>query len=649
MKTIGYLRLSKDDENDCESISITNQRKIITNFANDKGIKIDDWYVDDGYSGYSQDRPMWQKLLTDLNNDIVGTVIAKDLSRLGRNNAQVQTFLDKMIEANKRVLTVSEGYDTFNRKTHSMTGVYTWMNHKYIEDISDKIRSSIEVMQKEGKWICSLPYGYMHDPHKKGVYYPDPLCKDYVKMIFDMYINGMGIKAIARKLNEQGVPTASTIQRIHMEEHGKVQKGNYSGKWGITTVRNILKNEFYMGTLIQKKTERRKINGLRFNVDKSNQIVHENMHEPIIDKATFELVQRLMDERSGGQYRGTKVQNRKNIFSGKLRCYDCGHRLTSTGNLQNTRYVCSNYNINGTNACSNHAVLEYELTESILIILKQCRDNLKEILKDIDVIMKQDSERLDIDGQIKTLESNLARIKNEAFTLMNQKAREIISNPSMTEMIEEMYKEALNKKYKDIENIENMLKDKRQIVQDDSEIKDNVTTVLDLVNDTLDSKELTKKQIALLVDHIDVHKDGSLDIYLYGDLHDICNNHIFIEQCEKDKMLEETVKEILKSPEYVSPTMIWKTIKSLGHHITYTRYRDLIFNKIFDINVLEPIGIKRGYRLAADKETLYSNLGLNIDAQYSTWCMTNNVTIDIILNISRFGGKIKYKNKKLLF
>ena len=223
-----------------------------------------------------------------------------------------------------------------------------------------------------------------------------------------------------------------------------------------------------MGTLIQKKTERRKINGLRFNVDKSNQIVHENMHEPIIDKATFELVQRLMDERSGGQYRGTKVQNRKNIFSGKLRCYDCGHRLTSTGNLQNTRYVCSNYNINGTNACSNHAVLEYELTESILIILKQCRDNLEEILKDIDVIMKQDSERLDIDGQIKTLESNLARIKNEAFTLMNQKAREIISNPSMTEMIEEMYKEALNKKYKDIENIENMLKDKRQIVQDDS-------------------------------------------------------------------------------------------------------------------------------------------------------------------------------------
>lgn len=116
-----------------------------------------------------------------------------------------------------------------------------------------------------------------------------------------------------------------------------------------------------------------------------------------------------------------------------------------------------------------------------------------------------------------------------------------------------------------------------------------------------------------------------------------------------DKMIEETVKEILKSPDYVSPTMIWKTIKSLGHHITYTRYRDLIFNKIFDINVLEPIGIKRGYRLAADKETLYSNIGLNIDAQYSTWCMTNNVTIDIILNISRFGGKIKYKSKKLLF
>lgn len=649
MKTIGYLRLSKDDEGEVESTSITNQRKIILEFAKNKGIKIDEFYVDDGFSGYSQDRPEWQRLLMDLNNDVVDTVVAKDLSRLGRNNPQVQTFLDNMIETNKRVLTVSEGYDTFDRKTHGMTGVYTWMNHKYIQDISDKIRSSIEIMQKEGKWVCSLPYGYMHDPHKKGVYYPDPLCKDYVKMIFDMYINGMGVKSIARKLNADNIPTASTIQKIRMEQHGKVKKGNYSGKWGTTTVKNILQNRFYTGTVVQKKTERRKINGLRYKVDKSEQIIHEGMHEPIIDKATFELVQKLIDERSGGQYRGAKVQNRKNIFAGKLRCYDCGSRLTSTGNHYNTRYVCANYNVNGTNACSNHAVLESELTESLIMVVKQCRNNLKEILKDIDVIIQRDSERQDIDGQIKMLESNLTKAKSEVFAIMSRKAKEIVENPGMEDMIDDMYKEFIQQKYKDIDRIKKLLKDKKQIAEDDSQIKDNVSTVLALLDETLDSNELTKKQVSMLVSHIDVHKDGSLDIYLYGDLHDICNNHIFIEQCEKDKMLKDTIDEIIKNPEYVSPTITWKTIKSLGYHITYTRYRAIVFDRLFDVDALEPIGIKRGFKLVKDKDTLYDNLSLNMNIQYSTCCVVNNVKIETILNISKFGADIQYKSKKLLF
>lgn len=152
MLTVAYLRLSQED-GDGESSSISNQRKIITRFAEERGFTIAEFYIDDGYSGFTMDRPAFNKLKHDLNTDKVHTIIFKDLSRLSRNNAKTQTFLESIQEAGKRVLTVYEGYDTLDPRTHKMVGIYGWVNEDCVRDTSMKVKDAINTLQKEGTVI----------------------------------------------------------------------------------------------------------------------------------------------------------------------------------------------------------------------------------------------------------------------------------------------------------------------------------------------------------------------------------------------------------------------------------------------------------------------------------------------------------------
>ena len=648
-KTIGYLRLSKDDGDDAESTSITNQRKIIQEFALANNLTIDDFYVDDGYSGYTTNRPSWNKLMKELNEDKVHTIIAKDLSRIGRNNAQVNLFLDNVYEVGKRVIAIGDNYDTYNESSHEMVGIHTWMNDKYVKDVSKKIRNSIATMQKEGRWVSSLPYGYMHDPIIKGKYYVDPSCAHYVKLIYDLYISGLGINKIARKLTEDKVPTSNMIKRLKIEREGRVSKLKVADRWDMATVKRILLNEFYCGTLIQKKSKRRSINGKQIKVDKSEQIRHENAHEPIIDKQTFDLVQEIMKTRSEKPYRGQRVKTRQNLFSGTLKCADCGERMTTAGSLQNTRYVCLTYNKLGNKYCASHAILESDIKESLFYLLEHCRDNLKNVLKDIDIIMQEDIEKFDTGKIIKELQVDLKRTKDQVFALMEQKMRETMSNPSMADVINDMYKEMLDSKYNEVASLEKQISDKQITIDESSDIKANLNSALDMVDQILQTESLTKKQVLLLVDNIKVHKDGGIDIFLKGDLHAVCNNYIHIAKCERDRMMEATVQKILDNPNKAVPTNIWRYVKSLGFAITYSRYRREIFDKILETNSLQILGEKSGYKLVVDKDELFLNVGLNTVTGTSSWCIHNNVTIETIKKISSWGRTLIVESHKSIF
>ena len=155
IEAVEYLRLSVEDGDD-ESSSITNQRKILDSFAKNNGIIIKDYYIDDGFSGYTMNRPSFNRLKKDLNNNLVDTIIVKDLSRLGRHNAKVQLFLDNIQESGKRVIALNDSYDTNDEQSHDIVGIQTWVNEKYVRDTSKKVRNSLNTLQKKVNYCVTF-------------------------------------------------------------------------------------------------------------------------------------------------------------------------------------------------------------------------------------------------------------------------------------------------------------------------------------------------------------------------------------------------------------------------------------------------------------------------------------------------------------
>ena len=484
---VAYCRLSKEDGDDDISTSITNQKKIIEDYAVANNILIKDFYVDDGESGYTMDRPAFNRLKNDLNNDKVDMIIAKDLSRIGRHNAKVQLFLENILETGKRLIAIGDNYDSYNTQSHDMVGIQTWVNEKYVRDVSNKIRKAIDTMQKEGRYISSVPYGYYIDPLQKGVYHIDQTCAMYVKEMFNMYLSGLGVGAIATNFTQRNIPTSSLITKQRLERQGKTYRGKVTSKWAPNVIMAMLKNDFYVGTLTLGKTKKRAINGKKVKQPEEQHYVFEDAHEPIIDKQTFRLVQETMLERTENKFRGKRLQNRPNIFSGVLYCPDCGERMTSTSNRSNTRYVCKTYNMYGTTFCSSHGILESELKEALIYFLEHCRDNLSEAIKDLDKLIKESVNEQSC-NMIEVLESDLQRVELETKVLAEQKMREIMKNPLMADTIDEMYSAMLNEKYAQINSLKTQIRDQHaNTIQEDTIVQD-LNTAMDIFNNIINTK-----------------------------------------------------------------------------------------------------------------------------------------------------------------
>lgn len=642
-RTVAYLRLSQED-GDGESSSISNQRKITTRFAQECGMTIDEFYIDDGYSGFTMDRPSFNKLKHDLNIDKVHTIIFKDLSRLSRNNAKTQTFLENIQEAGKRVLTVYEGYDTLDPRTHKMVGIYGWMNEDYVRDASIKVKDAIDTLQKEGTVINNIPYGYIKDPINKKQYYIDEATAPYVRKIFDMYINGMGVNAIAHKLNEEKIPTARAMRKQRIESRGDTTKFKTT-LWVAGVVQDILKNDFYIGTVTLKKTQGRTIRGKRTRTTPDQQYVFENAHEPLIDKDTFQLAQNITMQRKKTPYRGVKVQ-RPNIFSGMLQCADCGRVMTSASRSQNTRYVCTSYNKYGTNVCSSHAVMEYQITESIILFLKDCREQLIKLLENLNDIVKREFNK---QGDAASLQKDLERVKQEIKVLMEQKMRETIANPSMKSFIDEMYNETLNDKYRMIEYLERQINDILNIESKEVELKDNFKSAINLFDEIINTKQITKKQALILIDKIIVYEDSTLDIYLKGDLHELCSNKVNIVMSLQDKLDRSTTDYILSNKEYVTMYGAWKYAKSNDISIGYVKFSGY-FNKFIKDNILIKIEApSKGYKYLSTDDALKKYTHYNNVVEFKGCYTYNNVTLEILFAINDLGASYKRMYKKLLF
>lgn len=367
-----YCRLSRDDGTDSESNSIGNQKKLLSQKAKELKLTNTKYYVDDGYTGTNFNRPGFQAMLEDIEMGYVTTVMVKDLSRLGRDYVSVGHYTDNFFpEHNIRFIAVNDLVDS-NDGDNEIAPFKNIMNEMYARDISRKVRSSHRIRGNLGEPLSQPPYGYMKDPQNKKKWIVDTEAAEVVKSIFAMCIEGKGNETIARILQENKVmiPMAYWQSKGLNKGGKKTQPDPY--KWCKTTVGKILAQQEYCGDVINFKTYSKNFkNKKRLQNPEENWKIFKNVHEPIIDRNTFETVQKM---KAKGKRRAPNPEHaEKNMFCGLLYCADCGSPLWFNVNHPNTDikyFMCSNYKGRRGTCEGTHYVRADSLEQIVMLELR---------------------------------------------------------------------------------------------------------------------------------------------------------------------------------------------------------------------------------------------------------------------------------------
>ncbi len=375
-----YCRLSRDDGTDSESNSIGNQKKLLSQKAKELKLTNTKYYVDDGYTGTNFNRPGFQAMLEDIEMGYVTTVMVKDLSRLGRDYVSVGHYTDNFFpEHNIRFIAVNDLVDS-NDGDNEIAPFKNIMNEMYARDISRKVRSSHRIRGNLGEPLSQPPYGYMKDPQNKKKWIVDTEAAEVVKSIFAMCIEGKGNETIARILQENKVMVPMAYWQSKGLGRGgkKTQPNPY--KWGKTTVQKILAQQEYCGDVINFKTYSKNFkNKKRLNNPEEHWKIFKNVHEPIIDRNTFETVQKM---KAKGKRRAPNPEHaEKNMFCGLLYCADCGSPLWFNVNHPNTDikyFMCSNYKGRRGTCEGTHYVRADSLEQIVMLELRSLASFLVE-------------------------------------------------------------------------------------------------------------------------------------------------------------------------------------------------------------------------------------------------------------------------------
>ena len=332
-----YIRLSRDDGDKIESNSVTSQREILKEYIKlHHDIEFYDYYVDDGWSGTNFNRPGFLRMIDDINAGKVNCVIVKDLSRFCRNASEGGRYLDDIfVRLRVRFIALNNGIDTASGTMNAATqlisvGVTNVINESVAATTSVNVRGTLNMNRKQGKFIGSFPtYGYLKDPDDHHKLIVDPEVAPVVQMIFDKFISGTSIVGIAKELNAMGIPNPTTYKRLKGYNYRHPAGNQNDGLWPDSSVRRILKNEMYIGNMVQGKntTVSYKIHQCRA-VPKEDWIRVNGTHQAIIDPNTFAKAQALL----GRHIRKPPTQNQVHLLAGFVRCAKCGRIMSRKTN-----------------------------------------------------------------------------------------------------------------------------------------------------------------------------------------------------------------------------------------------------------------------------------------------------------------------------
>ena len=535
-----YIRLSREDGENKESESISNQRKILQRYVKENDLCFVKEYVDDGVSGTTFDRPGFNEMIQDIENRNINMVITKDLSRLGRDYIKTGFYIEDYFPKNNvRYIAITDGIDTYLDSTNNdITPFKAIMNDMYAKDISKKIRSVYKEKQKQGEYLCSTTaYGYKKHPSIKNKLVADRKVKSVVEKIFDMYSNGHGSSEIVNYLNNNKYLSPSGYRKT-----GIVQDENKTGyNWNEVTLCNMLRNEVYIGNTVQNKKSviSYKVKKIRM-VEKENQIRVNNTHEPIIDKDTFERVQCIIEKRG----RNTKLKY-DYLLRGLLCCYHCKRKLqivlkkNSKRNSKPHPYItCSDAKERGCYPLSmNYEKLERHIID---IVKKICRIYAdKEVFAR--VYEKYQNKTLNIREGYKNKLSQINKAINEINRDLDKmymdKLRGILQEEDYIRVSQKLKFERtkLNEQKKELEQKLSQTEEKV-----DNKNKRKEEKELDkLIENFLKLEKMDKIYLYRLINKIEIDKDKNIYIYFnfskLNSINENLNEFIKIEEFLNEK------------------------------------------------------------------------------------------------------------------
>ena len=455
-----YCRLSLEDGKDNESMSISNQKLLLKDYAEKNGMFNCEFYVDDGFTGRNFNRPAFQRMISDIEAGRISCVITKDLSRLGRNYIESGSYMEVFFpKHNVRYIAITDNYDSLNKQEMDIAPFKNILNDMYSRDISKKVLAGRMTRSRQGKFCGGQPpLGLMRDPDDNGHLIIDPETAPIIRRIFDLALDGFGNMKICKVLMEERIP----ITRMQTGTDCDV---NYYA-WSGSRISTILRNPFYKGAHVVCKTHQKGIRSNTYNIiPRDQREVIEDCHEAIIPKAEWDKVQQLIDRRPPIM-KGNNCPY-YNIFHGIVYCATCGKsmqvRYEKVGRTNKDRrtgkerepidkayYICQTYNRLGKNACTSHKI---EARDLYNLVLTDIQEVAAMALKDKEAFYGRLSRRMekqylaDTDSLKKEYE-NLAQRNQEIddtfISLYADKAKRILTEKRFLKLTDAMEKEQEN-------------------------------------------------------------------------------------------------------------------------------------------------------------------------------------------------------------
>ena len=523
-----YERLSRDDDLAGDSNSIVNQKKMLEDYAKNNGYTNTVHFTDDGFSGGSFERPGWKQMLSRIENGDIGTVIVKDMSRVGRDYLQVGFYTEVFFrEKGVRFIAVSNGVDSDNNTSSEFAPFLNIMNEWYLRDCSRKITAVLQAKGKEGKPITSNPpYGFVKDTEDKNHWLVDEEAAEVVRKIFRLTVEGMGPYQIAKRLMEEKVEKPSYYQATR-------QRGNYQTmcdfetpyNWTGGSVVRILERQEYMGDTVNFRSHKESYKDKKAVKNSSEDIlIFQDTHEPIIDRRTWYLVQELRKT-----VRRVDTSGEGSLLTGKLYCADCGgkmhYRRSTTRAARDWRGIpnggtertsagfnCSTYNSSRKQykqVCFSHSIKEDTVKQ---LILETIRYALKSVRMDEAAFIKNMRSASEVrdKGEVKKLKADLSK-KEKRFADLDMLIKKVYEDNAMGKLPDRRY-EMLSSDYeKEQQELEISMQEIREKLAQFEDDTDRTEEFLSLVRKYTDIQELTPAIVNEFVDKVMVHKIEEID------------------------------------------------------------------------------------------------------------------------------------------